>query len=665
MARRLTIAGTDLWGLRKIKRGSSFRIEETLNNRAVMRFRVIDIPRAYRPNELDEVVMWDDWKGGTGSVPNGSSVVTLTSGSFAPGDVGKSIRLPSGGPGGNEYIGRIATYVSSSQINIDRVAASTSGIVSVDWGHRRFGGFIHQIKEAAIIDNRGWSFNVSCVDYQGLPSRRAVGVTIAAGQTLKQAAQTLIDAYLTDLGVSLHPLQADGPTLDSEQTLHYIYCEEAFQQLANVTGWSYEIDYDKRVRYELPDATVTPIVLTSTNASVKIGVTVDTTAKDYRNNQIVLIGNGTQKKVENFVGDGVTREFQLRYNPLTKPDQIEYPTGSGTYRNVGVHGTDTLFEWTYRASDRKLVQLADAPPGTPNAVVPNGVQFRTVEYDAAFPLAVNMVEPSEYSGPRKPWDNIMRAPDVFTIEEGLALAAGGLRLAGIPQRVGLMTLLDGFHPGQVGPIDIAEHAITGNHLIETVTRYDLEDLAESWAFDIGAVGSDRYQYTWIDYFKELRSGTTASGGGSLSAGSGGGGGGGGTVTGSTRITPLLGVNGENSFFRATVANTWFDAPSHVDHVFIGSQINGLVRMRCHLRSASSNATIYARYADVTLASGAGATAVSPQSTGINVNAWTHVEVPVTLNPAAARVYRLQLMVTGTEALTALVGYWKPTLENNI
>lgn len=661
MARRLTIAGTDLWGLRKIRRGSSFKIEETLNNRAVMRFRVVDIPRAYRPNELDEVVMWDDWEGGTGSIPVGSSVVTLSSGAFTVDDVGKSIRLPSGGPGGNEYIGRIATWITSTQISIDRPAESNSGSVSVDWGHRRFGGFVHQIKEAAIVDNVGWSFNVSCVDYQGLPSRRAVGVTIAAGQTLKQAAQTLVSTYLTDLGVSVHPLQADGPTLDSDQTLHYIYCEEAFQQLANVTGWNYEIDYDKRVRFELPSASVTPIVLTSANASVKIGVTIDTTAKDYRNNQIVLIGSGTKALTESFTGDGVTREFPLQYIPLTKPDQVEVPTGSGTYKNVGVHGTDTLFEWTYRASDRTLVQLADAPPGTPNAVMGNGVQFRTVEYEATFPLAVNMIDSGEYAA-RGAWDNIMRAPDVFTIEEGLALAAGGLRLAGIPQRVGLRTLLEGFHPGQVGPIEIAEHAITGNHLIETVTRYDLDDRSETWAFDIGAVGSDRYQYTWIDYFKELRSGTTASGGGSVVSG---GGGGGGTVTGTTRITPLLGVNGENSYFRAPVANTWFDAPSHVDYVFLGSQINGLVRMRCHLRSASSNATIYARYADVTLASGSGATAVSPQSTGININAWTHVEVPVTLDPSVARVYRLQLMVAGADALTALVGYWKPTLENNI
>lgn len=668
---KVYIAGTEVYQANFLRHGT-IEIGERVNGRDVLSAEVVDRQPSpiYRPAILSTVVATDDESSGTGSMSLVGDVVTLSSGSFSVADEGKTIEIFGAGVGSQPLWAEIVTVGSATIATISREADIAVSGVTVRWGVRRFGGTLQSVTESAIGGDVGISTRIECVDFNELPSRREdVKETYPAGQTLRQVVIQLVATYLAVYGVFVDLAMPSGPTLE-EQVFDYVSATDAFNHLSDVTGWVWDIDYIRQFTMRVPVPGTTPVELkTGVNANVLIGSQWTSDVNDYRNVQIVRIGNGTQDKVDNFVGNGSNRVFPLTYTPVagTRPAQVEMPSGSGTYLNVGVHGVDTLFEWTYRSSDNALVQLTEAPPGTPHAPVANGVQFRTVPYVAAFPMAVSFTNGLEFAL-RGPYVKRTDAQDIFDKAAGEELAEGLVRrYDSIPKRVSLGTSLSreplaaGFHAGQQGPITITERQISGQHLIEAVRSKDSGAVLPSgdidWFFEIDAIEGDEYQGSWEDWFRQI-GGT--SGGGSASGGvatGGGGGGGGGTGT-AALFRVLLGVRTEDDPIFAPAAGVWFDAPGAVDWVLRGNQIAGLVRMRIHLKSASTNATVSARYFNTSASA-----PVSDPTTGVNTTTLTHREVFCTLVPDLDQVYRLQLMVSGAAATTAPISYSKPTLEN--
>jgi hypothetical protein len=124
-------------------------------------------------------------------------------------------------------------------------------VVEFEHGSVEFNGTIHSVEEEGLggLGVTPIISTVHCVDYNELPDRRQVEVTIPGGSTLKQALQQLVE-YLSDYGVTLWGSQVDGPTFTEDVVFQMGTLTGCFDKLALMsstlgTSYVWNIGYDK------------------------------------------------------------------------------------------------------------------------------------------------------------------------------------------------------------------------------------------------------------------------------------------------------------------------------------------------------------------------------------------------------------------------------------
>jgi hypothetical protein len=140
-------------------------------------------------------------------------------------------------------------------------------VVEFEHGSIEFNGTIHSVDEEGLggLGVTPIISTVHCVDYNELPDRRQVEVTIPGGSTLKQALQQLVE-YLSDYGVTLWVSQVNGPTFAEDVVFQMGTLTGCFDKLALMssslgTSYAWDIGYDKVLRmFEVgTDAAPTPL----------------------------------------------------------------------------------------------------------------------------------------------------------------------------------------------------------------------------------------------------------------------------------------------------------------------------------------------------------------------------------------------------------------------
>jgi hypothetical protein len=124
------------------------------------------------------------------------------------------------------------------------------------------------------------------VDYNELPDRRQVEITIPASSTLK-AALTQVTTYLSAYGVTLDAGQVDGPTFTDALVFEYGPLTEVLNKLSVISGYAWEIDYAKTLRMFVPGVTAAAFNIAAGDGNVIGDISVSPSLSNFANQVIV------------------------------------------------------------------------------------------------------------------------------------------------------------------------------------------------------------------------------------------------------------------------------------------------------------------------------------------------------------------------------------------
>ncbi len=483
---------------------------------------------------------------------------------------------------------------------------------------RLFGGLVDLPAEQGVFSHGGTKLlnKVSAVDFNAYAERRYVNGIIPAG-TLKDAL-IVLEPYLTPYGVTLDPAQVIGPAVPLLY-LPMVLMRDVLDQLSVLTGYVWEIDYNKVLRMIQPGSEAAPFnVVPAVDASVVLGdIVVESVRTEYANRIIVLAGTGIRETTDTFVGDSSTVTFPLRVSMTGYPTV----TVNGTSVSVGVYGVDTHLEWVFRSSDNAVVQLPEAPTGTFHSPLTGGDAL-VVVYPGQHPFQVQSNDAGEQAS-QGLWEKVISEPDVFEVDAAQALADAyldrhiiSLKGAAYPTRE------SGVRPGQTQTMTVPDRNLSGTFLITDVETTDTVD--HGFLRIVKVVGGTTYPGSWRDWYRD-----------------GGGGRSGGPSTPSISGTPsaptsqsswLAHLGGSRAFSSAPNPAAWTPVHDYVSYTAKAS-FGGRVRAELFTRNAGITATC--RLYNVT------DSAVVATSSG--VTSQTATEVTFLVGLATGKKYRLEVI----------------------
>jgi hypothetical protein len=383
-------------------------------------------------------------------------------------------------------------------------------VILTEDGTRIFGGLIDSTFEASVVEQGTTPIvnSITCVDFNSYADR--IFITNTAGSTTLEAWIDYIVAALGTAGfsgVTKHGSQATGPTLPALTYTNRLL-RDVLDELSALSGYTWNFDYSKVFRMISPGSSAAPFNVVPASDSNAIGdITCELSRPDYANRVILEYGQGIQSRTESFVGNSSNRVFALDLPIAGFPNPV---TVNGDYVHVAEYvgdGSD-LFEWTYRASDNSIVQLAEAPTGTMHSALTSGDDL-VVVYPAQYPAVVY----SPTSPPADLREKRMAAPDVFDPEVAQDLADAYVARYSITLKtVKYKTFQTGITPGMHQTITVSGRNLSGTHLITDIESEDVEttNAARRILRTVTAVSGTTYPGSWRDDYRQMTSGGGSS-----------------------------------------------------------------------------------------------------------------------------------------------------------
>ncbi len=340
-------------------------------------------------------------------------------------------------------------------------------VILTEDGTRIFGGLVTAPAEAWLGDRTwaGHSTRVAASDFSVYADRKHVTAEIVAG-TLK-AALVVVATYLSDFGVTLDAGQVDGPSL-AALSYDARLVKDVLDELATITGYYWEIDYNKILRMKAVGSAAAPFNVADGDGNVEGDLTAEPDDTNRANYVILLAGTGV-KDVADTVGpgDGVTTTFQLRYTPAafylinvggTLVDG--WPSG-GVNETIGTAPAI----WSYDAATNRITRTTGAP-GVGVTIYPT--------MSAQFPLRV-VADGGAPAASRR--ERIYTATAVFDATVAQAIADGYLARDNVlPTIARYRTARTGIHPGQTQTLASARRGVaSATYLVTDVEIFHLLD----------------------------------------------------------------------------------------------------------------------------------------------------------------------------------------------
>lgn len=506
-----------------------------------------------------------------------------------------------------------------------------------------FTGRVARVGCSLMPDDTGRLWGVQARNANARAQRVTLNTVIPAG-TLKEALEA-VAANFAAVGVTVDAAMADGPDLP-ELGVAWQTGEQFLNTLSTLTGWPWEIDdTDLELRMWAVGTRTAPATFSAANSNIEgpPGNSLITWTEenlDYRNSQWVIFGGSAPPdatKTDRFEGDGTTRVFTPRYWVRTRPSQV-YDVQAAAYRNVGIKGVDTLFEWVWDEDNARLEQLTEAPPGTPHAALTAG-QFVDITYVWLTPQAVYVQDDDEIADKAAGADTgvygaVETRDDITDIDAATAWGLARIRQTiATPQELTILTTTVGNDPGEVVTVTVTETDTSGTHLIES-EQIAYEPLPAASPGDapyrlnvrLAVVGGTEHRENEIEFWKRVLGLGGSSGGSAVAIGGSGSSGSG--LPSTDRYAFHLG----GSALVDVTHSTWVDVPNYFDWV---CPVDGTYRLRVEVWTLDGGTSVTPRLYDLTASSAA---VVGSASTST-----TRAEQTLTVLGVAGHRYRLQLL----------------------
>ena len=358
-----------------------------------------------------------------------------------------------------------------------------------------------------------------CVDWNQLCDRHIVAAKFSAiGQTLGSVVALIVNTQsgdagqrLSDEGITLNGVQT-GPVLASI-SFNYQPCSECFDELAELTGYSWYVDYNKDLKFFDVSSYFSPHELDDAHWQFYRNLSSTKNREKYRNIQFLHAGKTTtNSRFEYFKGDGENKSFSLSM-PVAETPTLAIDSGSGYVGvpagDVSVRRDDTesLKEWFYAIDDKSISQNSDSdlyPALTATDTL-------RVTYQGFYPILDTARNDTQISYRAGIENYAGVATGVYTeVEEDESiddaeLAAERthalLRKHGIIEdTVTFQTDAHGYRSGQRLIVNMPEISAQGNYLVMGVAFEYVDDAL--LRYDIVAVKGES-QGNWADFYKRL------------------------------------------------------------------------------------------------------------------------------------------------------------------
>jgi hypothetical protein len=383
-----------------------------------------------------------------------------------------------------------------------------------------FAGTIDEVVEE-IGDEWSTALFLHCtaVDWNQLADRHVVAARYDTDdQTLSDVVTAIantdsgdIDERLTDEGVTLGGVLT-GPEV-STIAFNYQNVAECYDELAELTGYSWNIDYHKDLKFFDPTTYWAPYELDDAKWQEYRAMRVTRTREKYRNLQYLMAGNATSNtRSEFFQGDGETKTFTVSM-PVADVPALAIDSGSGfvavSAGDVDIRRDDTEQEneWFYQIGDKSISANSDDDI---IAALTSGQTLR-VTYKGWYPILDQARNDAQIGYRKQIESDAGVATGVYTeVEEDDSIDDTNLaieRINGLLRRhsqiedtVVFQTDVDGFLIGQRLRVNMPDINATGDYLITNVRKAYIEDTL--LRYDITAVKGES-QGGWADFYKRL------------------------------------------------------------------------------------------------------------------------------------------------------------------
>jgi hypothetical protein len=364
-----------------------------------------------------------------------------------------------------------------------------------------FAGTIDNVFEAS--PNNGitpaLAFKLQCVDYNQLCDRFLVAEAYEAhlaGDIVKHIINDFINVTLPGEGVTYTNVQ-DGPTI-SKAVFNYISATQALDELAEISGFSWWIDYDKDMHFCSRLTNAAPFSLTDTSGNFR-NLAIRRTRQDYRNKQYFRGGQDISSALtETFLGDGETVTFSLTLPCAKVPTNINIDGGAP--KSIGIRQVESGKDWYWSEGEREITQDSGGVKLTSANVL-------SVTYQGYFPVIVEsfnesaIAERKAVEGGTGIYEHAVTDTSINTSDAVQERAEALVRKYGeIPETVEFETDNDGLKAGQLINITNTIHNLNAAYLIQRVTINDIT--ANILRYQITTL-SGEYLGGWVDFFKGL------------------------------------------------------------------------------------------------------------------------------------------------------------------
>lgn len=283
-----------------------------------------------------------------------------------------------------------------------------------------FGGTVEEVNDQDVSLGSGSTdvryITYRCVDFSQLANRFLVTEQYE-DMKLKAIIEDLVTKYLSDEDVFLW-MPDDGPTIE-EAVFPYTTVAEALDQLSELTGYAWDINYERTLEVFLREENESDLRITDNRQPYK-SLMVSRSRQNLRNRQYIRAGTDvTDSRTEKFSGDGNTQGFTLIY-PAHKEPTVKV---NGVEKTVGIRDVEENFDWYWNKGDRVISQDAASDPLTASDTL-------EVTYQGQFPVVVQATDKGSVSdrqsveGGTGIYEHVEDRPEIDSRNLALSVAGG-------------------------------------------------------------------------------------------------------------------------------------------------------------------------------------------------------------------------------------------------
>ena len=338
-------------------------------------------------------------------------------------------------------------------------------------------------------------FACELVDWNQLTDRRLV-----PKEYLEQSSGAIVNDLITNFlaadGIVPSSFVDVGP-LVTKFVANYLTVRQVLDDLAELIGYGWNIDYDKRVHWFPMETNVAPFTLDGATL-LHAQLHKHTSREQYRNAQFVRAGKDlTSAQAEAFRGDGSTRTWNVGYPVANAPSNIN--VNSGAAKTIGIRGVDTGKQYYWNKGTTEITQDTSETLLTSSDIL-------NVTYVGLYDVIVSsksdarIAERQSVEGGGGLYEQLENFTNLDGQDLALDKARGLIKKFGrLPNVLRASTDLPGLQAGMLAPANLTELGLTGNWLIESVR---IRDAGTFMRYDIEAVDG-AHLGGWVEFWKKF------------------------------------------------------------------------------------------------------------------------------------------------------------------